>query len=974
MSKKITALFVILTVCIGILSPSIHVIAESTVFHDMDDYRMRHNLNGSVTVEFSPDIEILSLGAGEEETPEGEETGALFKSEFASVFMPGRALMTLNIGDGRITFTPIMLEGLVTIIEEEEPETADEDENEPFATLAPEESETSTEALEEETDASTGAEEPTEAATPEPTEVPDETAEPTEVQTADPTEEPTAAPTAQITPEPTAAPTPQPTEQPIPEPTKKPEEETTGIPEDVPAPELEAKGRTFRDVLLGIFGIQTAHAEEEDFAEDTAAEQPASPSRGRGRGKTFRNPGRNRTIAGSGSGSKDAESKQMRYDGLFDEVTDVILTGSEDKVKEDIIIRQYLGSHVFAYQVYTEGLELVQMGSEVYIYDEEAEHAATILAPYMYDATGIVGGGVGVSLSGGGGSYRLTYTPNDAWLADPARVYPVTVDPPVSLNTSYGDTFFDKKSISLYDNSSQMVTFTLPAPLLAMRGSTLVQNASLTTHNTFENGTGDCILSYLLENGESIPLDDEFIDTAIGRDRGDISWRVGLAIADVLTENSTATNIRFVFSLYKQSGGRDYVHFTTGGITMSVTYIQGVEKPNVTETVFGNGINSGTGYVSLSWPKGTGIVANAIGGYKVYLHNGYQYEEIAKIPYPGPWVTTCTYTTQGKKLWPTTAQINSGQYKVRLDGAGGDLAMLPTPVYNNAPMGSTPPQDNTCYYFMVVAYGIYNNTLDPEQYAWKKAIRLPDTMPPSAPTSVIVTAKDANNITVTWNGIEDLTPKGKVTILEGGQIQYSLDSQTNWISTGKNTGSGSFDLNSASLSEGSKHTIYIRGIDANGNYGAWMSKEFTVDRTPPTTPTVTLDPGTWTNGQYITVQWSGLTDNDAVADIQVRAGSSGEWKTTGSTSGSGAVSLDTSTFSQGQTTIYVRGIDRDGNVGTPGTAIAYTDRNGYAGRVNRLLDGWQRLHPHRAGRVRCAGQPRVHALAARGSNPGSALR
>ena len=153
--------------------------------------------------------------------------------------------------------------------------------------------------------------------------------------------------------------------------------------------------------------------------------------------KTYRQGSRNRTISGRGSGNPDQESKQMTYEGLFDEVTDVRLTGSPGNVKEDIIIHQYLGGHEFAYQMNTVGLDAVQSGQEINLYDENGQLAAVILAPDMSDAAGAYSTDISVSLSGGGGYYYLTYTPNDAWLSDPARVYPVTVDPPIRMEYNY---------------------------------------------------------------------------------------------------------------------------------------------------------------------------------------------------------------------------------------------------------------------------------------------------------------------------------------------------------------------------------------------------------------------------------------------------------------------------------------------------------------------------------------------------------
>jgi hypothetical protein len=93
MNRKLLAFLMALLIILSIMQYPMLVVADSLVFHDMGDYRVRHNLDGTTTIQ--EEIE--------------------FQSEFANVFTPGSRLMSISIGDMSISFSPVMLEGQVTI-------------------------------------------------------------------------------------------------------------------------------------------------------------------------------------------------------------------------------------------------------------------------------------------------------------------------------------------------------------------------------------------------------------------------------------------------------------------------------------------------------------------------------------------------------------------------------------------------------------------------------------------------------------------------------------------------------------------------------------------------------------------------------------------------------------------------------------------------------------------------------------------
>lgn len=245
-----------------------------------------------------------------------------------------------------------------------------------------------------------------------------ETPSPTEGNTEQPIIEPTEAPTEEPVEKPTEAPVTEPTqtleapsrEQPTEEPTVAPEEKT----EPVQSPE-ETSQESF-----DIPENQTTTEENESkpsasfwsWLVSTAYADESAPSSIRGKRQSY---------------SRSAGCEGITYPGLFDAVTDVELSMTSTGIKENIIVHQYTGNHVYAYQMTTEGLTAVQSGKEILLYNSNGDMMAKVEAPHMSDAEGRYSTDIAVSLEGGGGTYRVTYRPNDEWMQSAA--YPVTIDP-----------------------------------------------------------------------------------------------------------------------------------------------------------------------------------------------------------------------------------------------------------------------------------------------------------------------------------------------------------------------------------------------------------------------------------------------------------------------------------------------------------------------------------------------------------------
>ncbi|MCL2812752.1 MAG: DNRLRE domain-containing protein, partial [Clostridia bacterium] len=665
-------------------------------------------------------------------------------------------------------------------------------------------------------------------------------------------------------------------------------------------------------------------------------------------------------------GLQSREAAPAVYEGLFDEHTDVHLTALSGGIKEDIVVNAYTGNHVYAFRMTLEGLSAQQKGQIIYLANGEGTIVAQIDAPYMFDASGAYSEDIAVSLVQEGGVYRLTYVPSDAWMKN--AVYPVTIDPSGNylndLATGIGDVYVSSGQPNhRYDHmvpsGSAQLDYSLEGNNLmvgnrsgsnyyayiwpTLRGTfdansspfpnasnILIRSASWnfqmhdgTSSNQRFNAhliTRSWDVTNLTYNNRPTETSKVYASGTIGSgwNRFDMTELFG-AWFDTL--GGQMQNFGFVL---KAAEGRanDYRRLYSADIrprTMRMyfeaTYYTDPARPNVTITAGDYGVNSESGFVNLSWNAVTGA-----DGYVLGIHNGqaYDYRYIGNVT---------SYTTQGKGLWPTTAQMAAGQNGIRWDGTGRELPNVPR-------VTST----DLNYYFRVIPTNRFGQASSSASAA-DRSIVLPDTTPPNQPATVTVnpaTWSNAATMAVTWSGVTDLPVN--TGNLGTGRIQYVIDPSPlltdpkdwPWVNTTSNLPNGSFTFSTDGLLDGT-HTIYVRGMDARGNYGAPGGAEFKVDKTPPTAPIVSVDPAppVWTNANTASLTWSGIEDLDAnlpLARVECRFGT-GTWINTGQTGQSySGYPLDISQL-DGPQTVSVRGVDRAGNDGLPGTATVNVDRS-----------------------------------------------
>jgi len=113
-------------------------------------------------------------------------------------------------------------------------------------------------------------------------------------------------------------------------------------------------------------------------------------------------------------------------------------TADSDQVKEDLTLESVAGPSTFTFQVNaSQGLTAsTGPGGAVQFTASSGQVVFSLVAPIMVDAAGAVSSGVTAALVQGLAGTTVTVSADPKWLADPTRVWPVTVDPTVTLGPS----------------------------------------------------------------------------------------------------------------------------------------------------------------------------------------------------------------------------------------------------------------------------------------------------------------------------------------------------------------------------------------------------------------------------------------------------------------------------------------------------------------------------------------------------------
>ncbi|WP_236546237.1 HNH endonuclease signature motif containing protein [Anoxybacillus sp. PDR2] len=238
---------------------------------------------------------------------------------------------------------------------------------------------------------------------------------------------------------------------------------------------------------------------------------------------------------------------------------------------------------------------------------------------------------------------------------------------------------------------------------------------------------------------------------------------------------SSVMTIRYIRELavdpspvYRHSGGsypnsknywfRVSAIFPQGESAVSEAYmpaIPNLAKPSApTGKSYTNG--DGTGYIDVQWNPVSGAT-----GYKIWIFNGASYESLNVG-------NVTSWTTKGKKYWPTPAEVDAGRYQLHLnDSRGAELPVDPSWTYANA---GTRYENSTNYWIRVSAYNSQGETVFSEAYM----PRISPLPKPAAPLGVAFGYDDKKGtVELSWGRLEGATGY-KVWIFNGKEYE-SID-------------------------------------------------------------------------------------------------------------------------------------------------------------------------------------------------------
>ena len=157
----------------------------------------------------------------------------------------------------------------------------------------------------------------------------------------------------------------------------------------------------------------------------------------------------------------DKLSSKILYPDILDGV-DLEYVVNSCNIKENIIVKERTDSYSYTFEIQLNNLEAVlcEDGSVAISDPSTDEIVYTIPKGYMFDADGEYSDAVTYALTNGGnGKYALTVTASAEWINDDERAFPVTIDPPITVNSNLQmtDTYIDSANpIATYYNATNL--------------------------------------------------------------------------------------------------------------------------------------------------------------------------------------------------------------------------------------------------------------------------------------------------------------------------------------------------------------------------------------------------------------------------------------------------------------------------------------------------------------------------------------
>lgn len=150
---------------------------------------------------------------------------------------------------------------------------------------------------------------------------------------------------------------------------------------------------------------------------------------------------------------------------------DVIYSLISDKVKENIVIKDRIANPIFIFNLSVKNVvPILEDDKTIVFYDAVDRFKAVfkVEPPFMYDAKGDVSNNISVTLEASNKDYKITWTPDNSWLSDRQRQFPITIDPQIKTSLLATDI---QDSLVISSVEKQNINYRLTPYLIVGRSS-----------------------------------------------------------------------------------------------------------------------------------------------------------------------------------------------------------------------------------------------------------------------------------------------------------------------------------------------------------------------------------------------------------------------------------------------------------------------------------------------------------------------
>lgn len=461
----------------------------------------------------------------------------------------------------------------------------------------------------------------------------------------------------------------------------------------------------------------------------------------------------------------------------------------DTSLKEDIILTEAVDYNTFRFQVHTDlEARLLKDGSIDWLNGKEiAFHTP---APVMVDANVNEESGeaarssdISFDLEKNEAGYLLTLTADAEWLNAPERVYPVYLDPTTSLPTAADsfvssawpaanyDAYWDPNTsyynlrAGSYDASTGTQYSYIQQTVDHLKGA-VIESATFsiyTAHSYYPTTPTGLWLDTVNAawSPSAITWNNKPASTALTSTQVYKGQWANFDVTSTVKQWVAGAKPNYGFKLHTNGNGQTYwkrfyaSENSTNKPYLSVTYSYPKQAaPTVKATNYNDG--SDTGYLDVSWPSAPGAT-----DYIVYLYNGTSYQGFKTG-------NVTSWSTKGKKIWPTDEQLFNGQYQLSSTGKGQELPVNPNETYQVS--GGTYPKSTN--YWVRVAAVYSEGTSDMSTYTY---LHMPLSQPEGIKGAASINLDDSTGyVTASWEPVA-LADGYKVLLFNGKTYEQVAD-------------------------------------------------------------------------------------------------------------------------------------------------------------------------------------------------------